>query len=490
MGSIACPDIGESQQNSTIQSILQQGAARAVVHQLHELFDQSITAKVLRVAQKQLDSNTPPTSYPHHVLQSGKGAGLYLSKPIDFWTCGFFPGSIYSLLERVNKYPESVRTGTKDAIDLPALRRRLEVLGRTWSDPIHAEARLTNTHDMGFIMLPHMRPRWEMYHDEAALATIITAANNLATRFDPVVGAIRSWDPEIWQLVTGGKGRKQNYIVIVDSLMNLDLLYYAAAQTGNRYLSEVATSHARVVLGTHLRPEPKLWRAGYTGMLYSSRHVINFDAATGDVAERLTAQGFSADSTWSRGQAWAITGFAQCYRWTRQPRFLDAACGLAEYFLLQLELAPPCVERLVSGEIVGRHVPVWDFQAPIENEDAPLRDTSAGVVAAYGMLLLSQILSTQGQAALGVRYFDSAIRIVQETLKMSLSKPLERLTIGEDGLYTGVGGREGCETFDAILRNATVAASPTLPIKVADCGLVYADYFLIEFGTQLLRMGA
>ncbi|KAJ1327067.1 unsaturated chondroitin disaccharide hydrolase [Microdochium nivale] len=488
MGSIPVLYIDEQEQAVT-PLLLQHGRERSLRHQLHELFDENIAAKIIEIAERQLENNDPPTNYPHHVPQQGEGAGHYQSKPISFWTCGFFPGSIYSMLERINKYPDVIRTGTREAVDISALRHRLETLGQTWSDPIHQEARLTNTHDMGFIMMPHMRPRWEMYHHEAALASIVTAANNLATRFDPVVGAIRSWDPEIWQLVTGGKGRMRNYIVIVDSLMNLELLYYAAAQTGNKYLSEVATAHAQTVLETHLRLEPKLRRGIHGGMLYSSRHVVNFDAMTGDVAERLTVQGYSADSTWSRGQAWAITGFAQCYKWTGHRPFLDAACGLAEYFLLQIEQAPSCVEKIVHGEKIGRYVPVWDFHAPIEVPDSPLRDTSAGVCAAYGMLLLSQALSAQGRIELGGRYLESAVKIVQDTLKFSLSEATMRLTKGADGHYKGVSEISSQDKFDAILKNATVAASPSLPAKIADCGLVYADYFLIEFGTQLLRMG-
>lgn len=428
--------------------------------------------------------------------------GVYYCRPIDFWTCGFLPGCLYSLLERANKYPDSIRQ-TNHRSDLQhgsfviaAVRARLEELGEVWSNPIHRESRLTNTHDMGFIMMPHMRPRWEMYHDESALASIVTAARNLATRFNPMVGAIRSWDPKIWQLVSGEAAKENNFIVIVDSMMNLDILYYAAAHTGSEYLSEVATTHARTLLESHVRPEPKLSRPGYDGMLYSTRHVTDFDSVTGKIVKQHTAQGYSPDSTWSRGQAWAITGYAQCYKWTADPRFLDAACGLAEYFLLQLERAPDCVETFVEGKRCGRYVPLWDFSAPVNDSHPVLRDTSAGVCAAYGMLLLSQAVTGLGKSALAARYLEAALTIVRDTLDLSLSRDKALLTEDSDGAFessTGseVQGQPGprVSPFEAILRNATVAASPNLPVTIADCGLIYADYFLIEFGTQLLRMG-
>lgn len=229
-----------------------------------------------------------------------------------------------------------MKSSTSNGKGLCTVRHRLEALGRTWSDPIHGESRLTNTYDMGFIMLPHMRSRWELYHDEKALESIITSARNLATRFSPAVGAIRSWDEDIWFLVTSGKGKLGDYIVIIDSMCNLDLLFYATAQTGDVYLAQIADTHARTLLKSHIRAEPNLARNGYGGMLYSSGHVANFSWSTGEVLERLTAQGHSSTSAWSRGQAWAILGYAQTYMWTRKSGFLQVACGLAEFFLLKM----------------------------------------------------------------------------------------------------------------------------------------------------------
>ncbi|KAH7143438.1 Six-hairpin glycosidase-like protein [Dactylonectria macrodidyma] len=470
----------------------QGGTFRSIqTHALSELFSENVTAKILRTATDSLVNNNPPARYPHIVPQKGHD-GRYEHKEIDFWTCGFFPGCIYSLLERAIKYPNSLRTSTENGQNLGKVRQRLEILGRIWSDPIHGEAHLTNTHDLGFIILPHMRPRWEIFHDQAALDTIITAAQSLYTRFNAKVGAIRSWDEIVWQKdLPHITGMEQNFIVIIDSLCNLELLFYAAAQSGLTHLAGAAITHAKTLATTHLRAEPSKYRRGFDGMLYSSVHVVNFSPCTGEIKERRTVQGYKTTSTWSRGQAWAIIGYAQVYTWTLDAQFLDIACGLAEYFLLRLEEAPSCVEVELddgSGRKVGRYVPVWDFDAPIEDERSPLRDTSAGTAAANGMLILAQALTGQGRHELSARFLYAATHMMQDIISYSLADEKAMLRNGLDGKLTGTNAVPG-QTFEAILKNATVSNNDNNYVKIRDHGLVYADYFFIEFGTRLLRFG-
>ncbi|CAH0020012.1 unnamed protein product [Clonostachys rhizophaga] len=153
-------------------------------------------------------------------------------------------------------------------------------------------------------------------------------------------------------------------------MCNLELLFYAASHEWYDYLSEAATTYARTLLRTHLRKEPTRRREGYDGMLYSTYHVVNFVPSAGDIKEVRTTQGYSPESTWSRGQAWAILSYAQTYNWTKEDDFLVVACGLAEYFLLRMEDSPACAEILqtdgdsTSSEKAGRFVPLWDFDAP------------------------------------------------------------------------------------------------------------------------------
>jgi hypothetical protein len=371
------------------------------------------------------------------------------------------------------------------------LLTELKATGAAWSDPIHQMAYRTDTHDMSFIVQPAMRVRWEILHETSALDSIVTAAKSLYSRYNPVVRAIRSWDALLQDGVSI-TSMEDDFLVIVDSLMNLDLLYYAAAQTGQVELSEAATEHAKTLINTILRPEPcaKSSFPGFSGTMYSTIHVLNFSPKTGEIKERRTGQGYSATSTWARGQAWAIFGLSQSFLWTGDKQFLEVASGLAEYFVYRLESSPKSVDIPVLGEdrTRGRYVPLWDFDAPIEDESNPLRDSSAGIIAANGMLILSQALAGIGSPEASRRYFDAAITIVKDTLDFSLSREKAKLTSSEDGGLHGEDTHEGIR-FDAILKNATANHNAKDHKRYWDHGLVYADYYLIEFGNRLLRMG-
>lgn len=218
----------------------------------------------------------------------------------------------------------------------------------------------------------------------------------------------------------------------------------------------------------------------------------------------MTAQGYSDLSTWARGQAWAILGYTQTYIWTKEKAFLDAACGLAEYFILRLEQSPACVEiELDTGKQsngtkahkIGRYVPLWDFDAPILDTNRPLRDTSAATIAANGLLLLHQALASAGDRKLSHRYLDIALKIVRDTLSLSLSRDRVRFNQADDGEINAVqvsppeNATEDELPFDSILMNATANFNEHDLKRYWDHGLVYADYYLIEFGNRLLSLG-
>lgn len=371
--------------------------------------------------------------------------------------------------------------------------QELTHLCTTWTGPIRTMATRTDTHDLGFILQPSLRRDWELTSNASSLDALITGARSLATRFVPSVAAIRSWDVLV-QADISITSLEDDCLVIVDSMMNLDLLYYVSHHVADPALADIATKHARTVIASLLRCESQGDGLGGKGFefeypLYSTYHVVNFDPKTGGIKAHRTAQGYSKDSTWARGQAWAITGFAQTYTWTKEREFLAVACGLAEYFILRLESSPACVERPAPTEqdpdrTVGRYVPLWDFDAPVEDERNPLRDSSAGVIAANGMLVLSQVLSADGQGRLGERYRSAAVRIVAETIEYSLAGEKARL-VGEGLVEDVVPG----ERFDGILKNATANHNSQDHNRYSDHGLVYADYYLLEFGNQLLRMG-
>ncbi|KAL2838062.1 Six-hairpin glycosidase-like protein [Aspergillus pseudodeflectus] len=453
---------------------------------LGELFSENVMAKMLRVAVESLDNNTPPIVYPEFVPQDGPDAGRYFLRDKDFWTCGFFPGILYLLRERAIKFPQAFPYfgHDKGGISIPhaSLSRQLTSLSRTWTEPVQAMMARTDTHDMGFIIQPSIRKDWELTSNQESLDAVLTAARSLASRYVPSAGAIRSWDI-LRQADVQITSLTDDCLVIIDSMMNLDLLFYASKHLSDPVLADIATTHARTVIRSLLRREE--FEGRYP--LYSTYHVVNFDPRTGGIKQHRTAQGYRADSTWARGQAWAIHGFAQTYNWTKESEFLTTACGLADYFLHRLETSPGCVERPVPGEkrTIGRYVPLWDFDAPIEGE--PLRDSSAGVIAANGLLLLSQSLTMAGDVKLARNYFDAAIRIVTDTIEFSYSQERARLVnVGDDVRVEDV---VSGQRFDAVLKNATANHNAQDHDRYSDHGLVYADYYVLEFGNQLLRMG-
>lgn len=291
------------------------------------------------------------SAYPEHLPTSST---KYETKPRTFWTCSFLPGSLFALLERVVKFPK--------ALPLPGLERsnfhaQLLSLCRSWSDPLHLNALRTDTHDLGFMVHP-LRMDWELTGNYKSLESVINAAHNLSSRFNDKTGAVRSWN------LAGSKSYEiydmdENFLVIIDSMANLDLLFYVGKYTSDQKLIDIATSHANTVIKTLLRPD------------FTTYHVVNMDPRTGDIRHRFTHQGYRDESCWSRGQAWALLGFTQTYLWTEDPSFLVVAMSIANYF----------VQQLSKSTLHHPHVPPWDFQAPMDEDMDVLRDTSAGMIA-------------------------------------------------------------------------------------------------------------
>jgi len=188
--------------------------------------------------------------------------------------------------------------------------------------------------------------------DPAYKEVLLQGARSLSTRFHPTVGAIKSWDHPPF-----------HYPVIVDNLMNLELLFWATKASGDSSFYKIAVAHANTDLKYRFRPDN------------SSYHVLDFDSASGSLLRRMTHQGYSDSSCWSRGQAWAIYGYTTLYRETKDKRYLQRAIKTADYFIAQTDK-------------IADHIPYWDFQAP-DIPNAP-RDASAAAVAASAMIELSK----------------------------------------------------------------------------------------------------
>ncbi|KAE8131042.1 Six-hairpin glycosidase-like protein [Aspergillus pseudotamarii] len=474
---------------------------------LADLFAENILAKVWRVACESLpgaDASPEeraikfPRAFPEYVPQNpqhGEKPSVYHLREADFWTCGFFPGTLYELLERTVRYPQSTVYFLHSS---PQERRdQLRAMCEKWSEPLHNMASRTDTHDIGFIVMPALRKDWELFGNSHSLASIVRAAKSLATRYVASAKAIRSWDLLI-RKDTRITDMRTNLIVIIDSLCNLDLLFYAAAHSSSGYLAEIAVAHARTVIRTHLRPEPHLPQrtvGRYKGQLYSTNHVTCIDPKTGDIKRRMTAQGYGDGSTWARGQAWAILGYAQTYTWTGDREFLEVACGTAEYFLDRLETHP--VARGPGGGRMQYTSPPWDFDAPMGENDSHdvVRDSSAAAIAANGLLLLSQALIGNREISLATRFFDAAVQLIRGTLDYSLARETARFRCvpGRNGeeLKEGLAVEDVVQgkRFDAILKHGTANNNENARRRYANHGLVYGDYYLVRFGNELMRMG-
>ncbi|KAL3419812.1 unsaturated glucuronyl hydrolase [Phlyctema vagabunda] len=421
---------------------------------LQGLYSDSVDAKIWGVALRALFQAEPPKTYPEYTDLTG--SGKYVDSEEAFWTSGFFPACLYLLYERRCRWPQAANLSRPHLL-------KLKHACQWWSESLHKEALRTDTHDLGFMIQPWARVAWELDADRRSYDTLITAARSLASRYDERVGCMRSWDVCFTKRYHFDDPAK-NYLVIIDNLMNLDLLYYASSLTSDDTFAEIATKHATVTMQSHIREDG------------STCHVVDFDQETGAVRAQITNQGYSDTSCWSRGQAWAIVGFVQAYRWTKNPAFLDTSTRLADYF----------TSRLTDDD-----VPYWDFDAP---RPGP-RDSSAAIIAIYGMLLIheaqnasygtrDELPSQHGIHASG-HYLGVALRMLKALLRDCMAPPALFITSASnqhEDVYLG-------DAEESILKHATINNYEFAPRKYSDHGLVYADYFFLLVGNKLLEMG-
>lgn len=249
--------------------------------------------------------------------------------------------------------------------------------------------------------------------------------------------------------------------------MNLDMLFWAAARLQDDDMYAAALSHAKISQRCHVRADS------------STAHVVVFDPASGGIKSVITNQGYADGSCWSRGQAWAITGFVQVYQWTQDASFLETAKACVDYF----------VEHLPASGI-----PPWDFQAPRDKPQPT--DTSAAMIASYGMLLIHEAETGAGRPS---AYLQRALRIIRAVCASHVNSPAN--FVARDSIVEAYGlqsldnqravtvtvdMKEGTET---ILNGATINNYEFAPRKWANHGLVYADYFFLLVGNKLLDMG-
>lgn len=333
--------------------------------------------------------------------------GETIMVPSSDWTSGFYPGGLWYLYEITgeDKWKNSAR---KHTIKL------------------EQEKYNNRTHDMGFKIYCSFGNGFRLTGDDEYKEIMLHSAETLSSRFDPVVGCIRSWDfnRDVWQ-----------FPVIIDNMMNLELLFRAAKESGDSKYYDIAVSHADKTMEHHYRDD------------YSTWHVVDYDTTSGKVLNKHTHQGFSHESSWARGQAWGLYGYTMCYRETREERYLEQSEKIAGYLLEHPNLPE-------DG------VPYWDFDAPnIPNEE---RDVSAAAIIASALYELQQFSQDESNSEKYLVFADKLMK------SLSSEKYL---------------AKKGNNAF--ILKHSVGSRAHDSEVDVP---LIYADYYFLEANLRKMNL--
>jgi uncharacterized protein YyaL (SSP411 family) len=330
-----------------------------------------------------------------------------MTNEFGWWTSGFFPGSLWYLYEN---------SGNDTILQL-AKKRTMAIEDQQWN---------THDHDIGFKMFCSFGNGLRILQDSSYIPYLMNAANSLTQRFKTEVGLIRSW---------GSNDSQDDYLVIVDNMMNLELLFWATAYSGDSTFYNIAVSHADSTMKNHYREDGSSW------------HVVDYNPLTGTVTTKKTAQGYADNSAWARGQSWGLYGYVLCYRATGNKKYLDHAIKIADFLTHHPNLPED-------------KIPYWDYNAP-DIPDA-LRDASAGAIMGSALIELSGYV--EGEKGEG--YLEIGKTIVQ-----SLSSDVYRAGEG---------------TNNNFLLMHSVGHLPAN--NEVDVPLSYADYYYIEAMMRLKKL--
>lgn len=324
--------------------------------------------------------------------------GQLVTTASNAWTSGFFPGSLWYLFEATGDAKWRAAAGRFTAL-------------------LEPEQHNKRTHDVGFILYCGFGNGLRLTGNPDYRPVLLNGAQSLTTRFNATVGSLQSWD----------KRNGWDFPVIIDNMMNLELLFWAARAGPEERFRDIAVRHANTTLQNHFRSDG------------SSVHVVDFDPTDGRPKQRVTHQGTADGSAWARGQAWGLYGFTLSYRATKDPRYLAQAEKIAAFLMHH--------PRLPADK-----VPYWDFDAP-EIPNAP-RDSSAAAIMCSALFELSTHVSAPAAAV---------YRAFAEQQLRSLASPAYLAEPGTNGGF--------------LLKHATGNHPKNSEIDVP---IIYADYYFLE----------
>lgn len=277
--------------------------------------------------------------------------GVIKKVPSKDWTSGFFVGNLWQIYQLTG----DVRFKERAAV---------------WNAFMEKEKFNATTHDMGFKVFCSFGKGLEVEDNAKYRAIVVKSAETLTTRFNDKVGSIRSWDfnKNIWE-----------FPVIIDNMLNLELLFEASKISGDAKFKNIAIKHANTTLKNHFRKDASCY------------HVVVYDTISGTAKKKVTHQGFKDESSWARGQSWAVYGFTMCYRYTKDLAYLKQAEATANFFMNHKNMPE-------DG------IPYWDFiDTSIPN--AP-RDASAAAVMASALIELYKYTKNE-------TYLDYSNKVIQ-----------------------------------------------------------------------------
>src|SRR5579863_8674161 len=325
--------------------------------------DRGLFDDAFRFAQQQVRKiiETYPDYYP---MYTNNGRWKHEGPAWTHWCDGFFPGMMWIFHKR-----NGGKSGGEQAdywMD-QAVR---------YTKPLEPRKLDRDVHDLGFLFMPTFYRWFQITREPKLKDTIIEAGKTQAMRFQENGQYLRSFVGE--------------NSIFIDIMMNVGIIFYAARETGDRRLRDVALRHCLTTRRFLVRGDG------------STAHEGIFDTDTGEFLRQTTHQGYRGDSCWSRGLAWSLYGFTTCYEYSRDPHFLDTAQGCADYYI---------THSPADG------VPPWDFNAPAENRT--LLDTSAAAIAAAGLLRLCRLAPDSMKGHL---YWSTAVQIMRSLCEKHLAK--------------------------------------------------------------------
>ena len=323
--------------------------------------DRDLLEQAFRFSQHQVRRiiETYPDFYP---MYTQNGRWKHEGAPWTHWCDGFFPGMMWIFEKRADQ-------GSPEAAFW------LEQATR-YTKPLEPRKHDRDVHDLGFIFMSTYYRWYQLTHQPELKEVVVEAGRTLALRFKEKGEYLRSF--------------VSDDSLFIDIMMNVGIVFYAARESQDRKLRDIALRHCLTTRRYLVRGDG------------STAHEGIFNLETGEFLRQTTQQGYRGDSCWSRGLTWALYGFSACYEFSRDVRFLETSQQCADYYITYTP---------------SDGVPPWDFLAP--NDHRLLLDTSAAAIAAAGLLRLSRLVNDPIK---GQFYFSAAILILRTLCQKHLAK--------------------------------------------------------------------